>query len=596
MERSLFGVVCILGGLVWLCGALLGRMSRSEAKPPPSSLPKGIWGAVVALPILGFLVTLPENPPLFSAGHGLGTGLLIGGLAAALAYAFSLSSIEASGSDEPPNLLNAVASPISLGFAVAVLPSIFLRNVVADALSGVAIGWLMTAVILFSATSLSPGKTHASALQLSLALTTGIVCLFAAFMTLGELKGVMELAGKAGAASIHWSVPAAIFSILAILILWVFALPKQFALRLPLLPTAVGYFQSGAPSESEGEKRVNRLVLATSSLLILIVGKIVASRFALIGEKPTVSKNALVKALYGVLGHSQLLHVVLVGVVVGLLIRWVFLDATDRDEPGNGSCLKRSLFPASVVMISGSMIAFLLLGGFGMALMLCASLPIFLVSMPLEIGAKEGENTVKSTRNLLFESFTRVLFFGILLAFYRLFSVLHLSDLRGVALTDQYAIFCVLLGAMFPGALSVWRNSFQQTSSSTGVASPGESLRTLLQLALVGVVLLVAPALLMAILGIKALLPLIAGLAFGAIVVDTGILTCLLSLALALAITQFTSHILPLTELTRDKKLVFVVQAGVVVAVLCLVNEFVGRSKRRSFTPNAPADAEGGKP
>ena len=596
MERSLFGVACILGGLVWLCGALLGRMSRSEAKPPPSSLPKMIWGAVVALPILGFIVTLPSNPPLFAAGHGLGTGLLIGGLAAALAYAFSLSSIEASGADEPPNLLHAVVSPISLGFAVVVLPSIFLRNVVTDALSGVAIGWLMTAAILFAATSLTLKKTHVSALQLSLALTTGIVCLFTAFMTLGELKGVMELAGKAGAVAVHWSAPAAIFSVLAILIFWVFSLPKQFALRLPLVSTAVGYFQSGASSESEGERRVNRLVLAISSLLILIVGKIVASRFALSGEKPTVSKNALVKALYGVLGHSQILHIVLIGVVVGLLIRWVFLDANDRDKPGDSACLKRSLFPASVVMIFGSMISFLLLGGFGMALMLCASLPIFLVSMSLEIGAKEGADAVKSSSNLLFESFARVLFFGILLDFYRLFSVLHLSDLRGVALTDQYAIFCLLLGAMFPGALSVWRNSFRQTSSSTGVASASDSLRTLLQLALVGVVLLAAPALLMAILGIKALLPLIAGLAFGAIIADTGILTCLLSLALALAITQFTSHILPLTELTRDKKLVFVIQAGVVVAVLCLVNEFVERSKRRNFMPNAPAESEGGKP
>src|SRR5690349_11578196 len=114
MERSLLLLSFALGGVVWLCGFLTaGLGSRGGRLAEPWSSKLWIAGAIV-LPVVVFLITLPARPPIFTAGHGLGIGFLVGGLLGLLAVWTIVRACGAADRSEPVSGAAAIAAPAGL--------------------------------------------------------------------------------------------------------------------------------------------------------------------------------------------------------------------------------------------------------------------------------------------------------------------------------------------------------------------------------------------------------------------------------------------------------------------------------------------------
>src|SRR5690348_2817729 len=131
MERSLLWSAFVIGWAGWLYGLLVTRPRRSGASLLLPELSRPFLLMAIALPILVFLITLPQRPP-FSAGHGFGNGFLFGGFGALLAgwvVARALASLDA-GSDsalQAPRAAAAVASPYAMALVAVTIPLLWMR-------------------------------------------------------------------------------------------------------------------------------------------------------------------------------------------------------------------------------------------------------------------------------------------------------------------------------------------------------------------------------------------------------------------------------------------------------------------------------------
>jgi hypothetical protein len=179
----------------------------------------------------------------------------------------------------------------------------------------------------------------------------------------------------------------------------------------------------------------------------------------------------------------------------------------------------------------------------------------------------------------------RLLLFGVALALYRLFSVRFQSELRGVGLTDHYALFGIMVGVLLPQALAGFLGGARLGSTD----SDGSRM---LRLIITGLLVLVVPALVLTIWGAKCALAIMIGLLFSTLF-DASILPALLAVAAALAMTQWLHHVLPLAQLTRDQKVGLLGWSTVIAIVLVLVNEFGGRLQGIA-AGRRPTTAKGG--
>jgi hypothetical protein len=110
------------------------------------------------------MISLPANKPLFSAGHGLGTGFLLGGATALLA-AWSVFRQRGAGSG---------SASLGIACAATVLPLLFLRGSIIDALLGLAIGWFAVTFPLYLGCRPATDNEETSAVSRALAAEPGL--------------------------------------------------------------------------------------------------------------------------------------------------------------------------------------------------------------------------------------------------------------------------------------------------------------------------------------------------------------------------------------------------------------------------------------
>lgn len=152
--------------------------------------------------------------------------------------------------------------------------------------------------------------------------------------------------------------------------------------------------------------------------------------------------------------------------------------------------------------------------------------------------------------------------FATSLLLFRLFTTRWENDLRGVGLTDSYALFGFLVGGFLPSLLTATSVVSAQWSvvgrrGWAGVAG----------LAVTAALTVAVPAAVILLFGAKAASALMVGLAVGRVIMSPrgGILPALLAIGVGLAMTQFFGHLLPPEEWTRAEK---IKALGVIIAVL----------------------------
>jgi hypothetical protein len=175
MDARLWLWVSLAIGLVTAVGACLTapRGGGERGRPWWVGTPAG-WLAL-ATPLAGFLVTLPAGGKVFAAGHGLGNGLLIGGIAGLL---FAFVAARRTEGETDGN-----GAAFALAAAATAIPLLFLRPVLVDALFGVALGWFAVSAILYFAVNDEAGTDRAP-----LVFGAGVVATLAAAAALGALR------------------------------------------------------------------------------------------------------------------------------------------------------------------------------------------------------------------------------------------------------------------------------------------------------------------------------------------------------------------------------------------------------------------------
>jgi len=501
MERILLFASVFIGVLVWLAASLLPP--RSAAPPPPSSpsdTSDSVWRTplgwtALALPFLGFILTLPTTGKVFSSGQDLGRGFLVGGIAALLAARSPLRD-----RDGGRPTFEGVAG---LAAAAAGIAALFLRAGIIDALAGVAIGWFVTTFPLYLALRRAPAAGAA------LAAGAG----FAA-----------AVVGTAAAAiwrdSLTPSVPKTTWAAIAL------AFVACSAIVLLVCRTLLG--KGATPSASE------KLRLVPAGIFVALAAGTIKLLTLKIGAEP------------------RLFWAAVCGLITALVATWLLAAARPRDGRASSHL---SALPI-LLIVAGFIAAYQLLHGLGAGLFVLA---LWLTSY----AARPEQSETAEPADIALLLFASVMLIS------RVVAERYAGEMRGVVLTDQYALFGLIVGAVTPGLLA----AITGRRSALGVAGA---------LTLVPAVTLAAgvPAVVVLLFGAKSALALLTGLALGALsgfrgddgADSTGVaslLPGLYGLASSLALLQFTDILLPLTDMTRLRRveMIGVLTVGVIIAL-----------------------------
>lgn len=590
MERSLLWGVFAMGWVSWLLGLAAARARQTGAVRSAARLPRAYPVAAAVLPLLVFVVTLPSHGKFFAEGQGLGKGFLLGGLCALLGAWVPLLAEE--GSDIRRRIGGTVAAPCGMALVAAVTPLLLIRASLLDTLLGVAIGWFCGTMLLLLGMLQQEGeREHPGVLPL---LTgTGFAILTCAVAALGEMRGTLDLTATS---TVSWSVLGMVFAAgvpLALLLSGV--LNAGLTVVFGLLPGMGGVARAGEtvlpdPLSRNTALRLWRIVLA--SVILLALGKLLAARIVDAGNDKLA-------------GH--IFQVMALGLCGGAAAWWVAASARrlERETPGNaGAIAWQNNAMAALLLLAGVMVAFQMLAGFGVGLLLigawlAVSLSAVFAQEP-EVGdaGMAVTDTPAVAANLL-----RLGLMGVALLLYRVFSSRFESELRGVGLTDQYAAFGLILGATLPALLTgfLLRPFTESTAPAPRIA----------RLCVVALLVLAIPALVLILWGTKCALALLLGLALAITLLPSApapgapvkealppglrLLPALFALGVCLALAQWTHHILPLTELTRADKESLTLKLMAILAVLILIADYSGRlagwmRSRRQGTPTLPTE------
>jgi hypothetical protein len=510
MERSLLWASLVVGVVVFLCRFLPslpgrgGRTGTVEAPvaAPPPEVNPLLRNIALAAPVVGLLATLPTHGAFFAAGQRLGIGFLIGG-AGALLSALPLLRGRRDGS--------AVGLAASYGLAAAAvaLAALFLRASLLDALMGVSIGWFCVAFALFLGL---PAAERAGAAGRQLAAGAGMTATLAAAGMLGTFRDPLTSELAKGT----WAAVLTAFAAFGALLVAGSALVPARGIYGRLLPLVV-------------------LVGGGGLALFLMATKVT--------------------------GEPRLWWCGLGGLLAWPVALALLRSAERRPDRVTTSGFAVPLL-AVLVVASGFMAALQTLQGVGAAvftLALWLSPPAtFALMAPADA---EGEAAAPVAL-----ASVALLLFGTLLLFYRLFVTRWSDDLRGVNLTDQYALFGLIVGAALPSLLATVPARWRGGTDAKGVLG-------LLALFCCALLTLAVPGAVMVLFGAKSAVALLIGLALGSVQALAGrasLLPSLLALGVALALDQFTGRALPEDEPTRVQKvrwLIFLI-AGIAAVVI----------------------------
>lgn len=566
MERSIVWSVLAVGMAGWLYCLLA---SRAVAREEPGSAPRSFWIAAIALSILVFLVTLPSKAP-FAAGQSLGKGFALGSIGALLAGWVALRLTQGSDDDRlaADRAGAAVAAPHSMALVVCTIALHSLRFSLLDSLMGAAIGWFCVTALLLVGLLGNERKERRRSFPLIAGL--GFAVTLCAFAALGELRGAAHF-GRG--TMVSWSVIGLAFASGIPVVLLLTSLPSGILARLAGGLPLAGFahrLAGGVLTDAEAEARGIRAVRSGVCVLLMLgLGKLLSMRVS---------------------SQPHLNHVFWIGIASGLLAWWLIAtrDRTPADDKASQDWLYGGL--AILVLLAGSMAAFQMLAGVGVGLMaISAWLTGGLVSaFALEPATgdtlSEGLVSAKTERQVL-----RLLFFAVVLLLFRLFAARYPAELRGVGLTDQFALFGIVVGAVLPLLFSGYllRTADSQTTSGS-----------LFRVCVTGVITLLVPAVVLLLWGAKCGQAMVIGVGLSLVLMGTGesLLPALFALAVALALTQWTQHVLDVVSLSRDEKLHILKWLVGSLAVVVIVGDYVSRigRPRRTSPAQAPASAPGG--
>ena len=585
MERTLLWGTVGVSLVTLLCGLLLAaRRGQEGTNAPP--LPRVWLGMALGLIVIAAFATLPSRPP-FAAGQGLGIGFLLGGIGALgslLIAARALRPSDGMDGGSGTRATAAMAAPGALAVLLTALPLLFLRSVMVDALMGLAIGWLVVTILLLLA--LSSGVQRQERLLLPLTAAFGFAATLCTLASLGEtLNAVPFIAADK---QVSWGALGLLLASGVPFLLLLSALPAallgRLALKLPLVPLLLRLLQRPLDTDSSQQSAARGARLLLALVLLLLFSKLLAGRL---------------------LEPEPVLPAVVIGILIGLVPWWLTAEQTRRDASGEGSAWQTAGL-AALTVTAGFLAIFQLWGsiGFGIALLAAWLVGGSALSGALEAEAVSAPDTAafgQTASRLL-----RLLLFGVALLLYRLFTLRFDSDLRGAQLSDQYALFGLFSGVLLPALLA----GLLLRSESV----PLSPVRALLRLLCAGALTLAAPAALLTIWGPKCMLLLFFGLGLAIVLAEaapsasrtnpglpteaTLLLTALIALAVALALTQWTHHVLPMAALTRAHKIRLLAWAvGGLIALLLASDyggRFLDRTRRSRAADGTKAVPQGG--
>ena len=560
MERTLLWIAFGLGWLTWICSLFLSRSKEKEAQSSLSSL---YYTVMAGLPVLVFIASFPSKPP-FAEGQGFGKGFLIGGILALLAaWTVNTSYFKRNGDARPAVL---VTAPYALAIVASSIPILFLQQTLIDSLSGVLIGWFCISLVSIVGLLVTGSKTitedrmcgsRASALiaGIGFSATVGLV------VALGEYRGTV--ASTSGGALISWSAPVLLITALVPLILLVNALPvwmyARLSQKIPLWPFVVRNVGRLFPGEDQQQAAGGALRLIIATLFFTVFARLIT--WKVITQPPVFQISTL-------------------GVLI-MIVTWWVMASPSAKKPGQHPHLfyQNPTIYGALLVLSGLMVAYQLLAGLGIALFCVSAWLVVGLAWVTEQGS-ENSNTpdylrhgLTTTRGLVATSL-----FATLMGLYRLYLSRYGEALRGISITDQYAFFSLIVGLSVPLLMS-------------GIAIPSvriSSFASILRLCIVGIFCLLIPGVMLVLWGAKCSLTLLMGFAFATTLTgfsrpdsstieeqdrlqSASLLPALIALAMGLALIQWTGHVLPLADVTRDAKVGLLKWVAGIVILLVVV-------------------------
>lgn len=584
MERGLLWGVFAMGWVSWLLGLAVARARQTGTVRSVADLPRLYLSAAIVLPLVLFIATLPSHGKFFAAGQGLGKGFLLGSVCALLAAAIPLLAGESG--DHRRRIGATVAGPCGMGLVAAVTPLLMIRSSLLDTLMGAAIGWFCVALIVLLGMLQKNGEAERAGV-LSLVTGTGFAILTCSVAALGEMRGKVDLTATN---EVSWSVLGMVFAAgvpLALLLSGVLNAGLTFAFGR--MPGMGGVARAGGsllsdPLSRSTALRLWRLVLA--AIVLLTLGKLLAGRVVDADD----SKLAL-----------HIFQIMAMGLFGGAAAWWVAASARRQENanPGNSAAIAwQNNAVAAGLLVAGVMVAFQMLAGFGVGLLLIGAWTAIALAVVFAQEPDTLESGVPSTDTpAVAANLLRLGTMGLVLLLYRVFSSRFETELRGVNLTDQYAALGLLLGAALPALLTGFLlRPFQETTTAGA---------RIARLGVAAAIVLAVPALVLILWGAKCALALMLGLAFACVLLPAAampgavgkeslpsalrLLPALFALGVCLALAQWTAHVLPFSELTRADKEHLTLKLMVVMAVLILIADYSGRIAgwRRKTGPGA---------
>lgn len=548
MENTMMWVALGIGFTGWLFTFLLaaaptrpGRGAATSQESP--GIETSFWWLALLLPLVVWLLTLPTNPP-FSSGQGWGRGFLMGGLASA-ATALALFKAQL----RPGNaylLRSSATSPLFAAITVACIPLMWMRPAVIEALVGEALGWVVVSLVLFLGEKVTQANEKSSGFNTQLLNSAAFATALYGVAALGVYRDFVVA-----------SVARGTYPAVAMLLAGAMALTLLFG---ALIGDVVRTLRPATTARQLAS-------LSTAATVFL-------SLAFLLGVTALISMKFL--------DDLNLTYVVGLGIALGYVLWWLVRDgvATASDETASPVPVA-----AMLVALCAFMLAYQIMQGFGVGLMLVVAWPVSLLALPASFAPED-----EAARSLILQRQPTAQLLSLLLSFLavlllsRLFEMRFRADLRGASLGDQFALFGFLCGAALPAFLaSSWFAANGAPASHSWLhLLPVRA--ALPRVFLLGVLTLFLPGAAVALWAAKVLPAFFAGLALATVFSTASSKAtsqqsagALFSLSIALALTQWTHRFAPLAEASRAQRLHFLLWGVGGLIVLILIFDYSSR-------------------
>ena len=413
MDRSVLLVLSGLGAAGWLCAFLLSRAAGDGGERGVGVRTPFVLAAVLLPAATALGIRLAQTP----AAPAWGLGVLLGAAGALLG---AWPSISAHG--RASTLLGEaarIAAPRCLALVAVAVPLLWVDTAPVEVLVALPVGWAVASAALFAGLldesgQQDPGDGQTSPRVFPLISGLGFAATLAATAALGTYR-------TGAVTPLEWrrryrgSGPA-----------------FPFALLLGvLIGDLLGRGRVREPLESGW-----RVVLSAGVLLALA---------DLVGQRVIV--EPILVALVGM------------GLTLALVLWWIGVDVDQDARPSGPTFSAQEISFANAlsaaIVLGAFMVAFYLLAGYGVGVMLLAAWPVIdLAVLPVLRRDRGGTDRAVARGMSMVRSLSRFLLFGLMLLLYRLLTTRFDGDLRGATLTDEFALFGFLVGADAPALLA----------------------------------------------------------------------------------------------------------------------------------------------